>query len=287
MVKMARTASRNAPEPTSFVTRRAQDICGLILFFLGAGSLLCLALPQQAFVPRHVDDLLRLLAGTGAYAVPLLLMFAGTMFLIGYERLSFSETSCGTALLFLDFLAFRHLRLMQNLEALHLPPRDLPGQIQAQIPLYGGWVGWMFGATLHSLLGFTLSYLALLLALLIGIVLIVDQPLIEILRRLHAQSAPGFMPPRRLRNSGDQEKEKRRGGEEEANGRATAISQSPVTNHQSSRMRAVRAARVAERALTPGGRSVPPADAITPAVKTLPLKTSIRQQTPNRPTCST
>ena len=252
MVKMARTTPRNAPEPAGFITRRAQDICGLILFFLGAGSLLCLALPQQAFVPRHVDDLLRLLAGTGAYAVPLLLMFAGTMFLIGYERLSFSETSCGTALLFLDFLAFRHLRLLQNMEGLHLPSRDLPGQIQAQIPLYGGWVGWMFGATLHSLLGFTLSYLALLLAFLIGIVLIVDQPLIEIARRIHAHTRAGVHAAAQITEFRHEEKERRRGGDEEAEERQSSIEnpQSPIVED-----RAVRAARVAERALTPGGRS--------------------------------
>ena len=267
MVKMARASSRNLPEPVGFATRRMQDICGLILFFFGAGSLLCLALPQQAFVPRHVDDMLRLLAGTGAYAVPLLLMFAGTMFLIGYERLSFSETSCGTALLFLDFLAFRHLRLIQHLESLSLSSRELSTQIQARVPLAGGWIGWMFGSALNGLLGVTLSYLALLLALFIGIVLIVDQPLVEILRRIHAHSRAGVQAATQIKDFRREEKEKRRKGEEENEENEERQSQSSIANRQSAieipqsaivEERAVRAARVAERALTPAGRNVTP-----------------------------
>ena len=100
MVKVQRA---NSPEP-DVTNRRAQDICGLLLFFLGAASLLCLVLDHQEIVPRLANDFLRLLAGHGAYAVPLLFMFAGAMFLIGYERLAVSHSTVGTLLLFLVFV---------------------------------------------------------------------------------------------------------------------------------------------------------------------------------------
>ncbi len=297
MVKIARTSPRNTPAQTGFAVRRIQDICGLILFFVGAGSLLCLALPQQAFVPRHVDEILRLLAGMGAYAVPLLLMFAGTMFLIGFERLSFSEASCGTVLLFLDFLAFRHLRLLQHLEGLKLPPRDLPAQILALVPQAGGWLGWLFGTALNGLLGITLSYLALLLAFLIGIVLIVDQPFVEILRRIHAQGRSGAQAAAQFRelvtDGRREEKEKRRKGEEETGEQGTgnreqgtAGTQSAIGNRQSaiaspstsSEDRATRAARVAERALLPGGRNATPPHGVREDAETHP---AVASKTPN------
>ena len=78
MVKVQR-ARRADPEIPS---RPTQDICGLLLFVLGAACLLALSWPQQAWLPENIDASLRLRAGPGAYAVALLLLFAGTMCLI-------------------------------------------------------------------------------------------------------------------------------------------------------------------------------------------------------------
>ena len=106
------------------------------------------------------------------------------MFLIGYERLSFSRASCGTLLLFLDVITMRHLELVRQLDARHLPSEVYLGEMQVLIPQAGGWVGWLFGSPLHYLLDRPLSYLFLLLIALIALVLIVDQPFIEIVRRI-------------------------------------------------------------------------------------------------------
>ena len=276
MVKMARNGAKTIAESESLAGRRAQDICGLILFFLGTASLLCLALPQQRIVPVLVNNGLRLLAGTGAYAVSLLLMFAGTMFLIGYERLSFSRASCGTLLLFLDVITMRHLEMLRQLDARHLPPDAYPGQMEALIPQAGGWVGWLFGSPLHYLLDRPLSYLFLLLIALIAIVLIVDQPFVEILRRIHAHSRAGAQAAGRGIQQGKAllEADKWRRSDEESGerpdagsmARASAVAAArSATPEDVAQDRALRAARVAERALMPAGRSTANAPLDLPA----------------------
>jgi S-DNA-T family DNA segregation ATPase FtsK/SpoIIIE len=276
MVKMARSGAKTTVQPDTFADRRTQDICGLILFFLGTASLLCLALPQQKIVPVLVNNGLRLLAGTGAYAVSLLLMFAGTMFLIGYERLSFSRASCGTLLLFLDVITGRHLELLRQLDARHLPPDGYLGQVQVLIPQAGGWIGWLFGSPLHYLLDRPLSYLFLLLIALIAVVLIVDQPFIEILRRIHAQSRAGAQAAGRSLQQGKallEEEKRRRGGEERGGAKiagamshaSAVVSAQNLAAEDVAQDRALRAARVAERALMPAGRSAANAPADLPA----------------------
>ena len=75
--------------PTETRARRNSDLAGLGFFFAGAVMLLWLAWPQREVVPTALETFLRLLAGSGAYAIPVILMFVGTMFLLGYSRLYF------------------------------------------------------------------------------------------------------------------------------------------------------------------------------------------------------
>ncbi len=274
MVKIARTGQQAAERQAAQANRRTQDICGLILFFMGAASLLCLAWPQHAPIPVLVDDGLRWLAGVGAYAIPLLLMFVGSMFLIGYERLSFSQSSRGTILLFLDFITWRHVHLMQRVDALNPLPEVRSGLIQAQVPGAGGWVGWLFGTVFYGLLGGAVSYLLLVLVLLIAAILIVDQPFIEILRRIRMRGQAGAQAAgqglqRGLKNI---EEEKRlRGLEESSPAVKAVVSSRPAaipaaksgakfasefaSSDEAAQDRALRAARVAERALVPAAHA--------------------------------
>src|SRR5579862_8971495 len=100
---------KSAPRPMDTSSRRLTDIVGLCLFFCGAACLLWLTMHEPAFLGTGVDYLLRLLAGSGAYAVPVIMMFVGTMFLVGFDRLSFSHSSYGSLLLFLAYTTWRHL----------------------------------------------------------------------------------------------------------------------------------------------------------------------------------
>lgn len=234
MVKVQR--ARRAPSEPAH--HRTQDIIGLVLFFLGAAGLLCLSWHQPAPLPDMTASGLRWLAGTGSYAVPLLLMFAGTMFLIGYERWSLSHSSYGTVLLFLVFVTGQHLWLMHT----HPPDRVMQG-----IPSAGGWIGWLFGTPLYSLAGMTLSVLFLVFVALVALVLLVDQPLIELMRRAYAQGKVGAQAAQRV-GAGVSSKvtglsEKRKSDAQ----RTVPALPAPAGDSD----RAVRAARVVERALAP------------------------------------
>ncbi|HZT44431.1 MAG TPA: DNA translocase FtsK [Chthonomonadaceae bacterium] len=239
MVKVRRARRQDSEA----VRRRNRDIIGLLLFFLGAAGLLCLSWKQSGLLPPLMDSSLHALAGKGAYAIPLLFMFVGTFFLIGYERLTFSESSLGALLLFLVFVTGWHV---------HGVPSDNPWST-AGIEFRGGWIGWMFGAPLTALTGGPLlSDMFLIFLALVAVVLIVDQPFIEIVRRVHARSREGVLAGAALIPARSK------------NGRTgTRKMLAPAASSESDR--AERAARVVERALVPAGAanrkaSVPDAD---------------------------
>src|SRR5205085_8629762 len=99
---------RRAQGDDESIQRRFRDLLGLALFFAGAACLVALVWPQGATVPDAVASALRILAGTGAYVVPVILMFTGAMFLVGFQRLTLSHSSIGSLLLFVTYLIWRH-----------------------------------------------------------------------------------------------------------------------------------------------------------------------------------
>src|SRR5436305_1558347 len=101
-----------APAPSA--SHKTGDLIGLAFFFLGAACMLALAWPQGAIVPDEAADFLRLLFGAGAFAVPVIFMFAGAMFLTGYERLTLSHSSIGSLLLFVTFIVWRHVAVING-----------------------------------------------------------------------------------------------------------------------------------------------------------------------------
>ncbi len=255
MVKVQRTPA------SPVANRRMQDICGLLLFFIGAATLLCLSWRQDAPIPDIVDTGLRLLAGLGAYGIPLLLMFAGTMFLIGYERLSLSHSSYGTLLLFLVYVTWLHLLHVPN--AIHWVSADV---VQA-----GGWLGGLFGTALISLLGQAISHLTLILLTLISLVLIVDQPLIEIARRIREHGRSGAQA---VRSIGANISERQPSGNDAPQPDSSSYGQAVVRGRKSSDSdsqsaetdRTARAARVVERALVGSGNTAKNGDGQTSAL---------------------
>lgn len=181
--------ARRAPasEPHS---RRFYDLAGLALFFAGAVCLLWLTWPQPAPAAQFVTRTLRLLAGSGAFVLPLILMFIGSMFLIGYERLSFSHSTYGSLLLFLVFVTWRHVALLLPETSLPPSPSPLGGRggmtdpnwSEAHVMAAGGYVGAVLGTVFHQLLGGPGSYLLLATMTCMAVVLVVDRPFIEVLR---------------------------------------------------------------------------------------------------------
>ena len=223
--------------------RRAQDIWGLLLIFLGAAGLLCLVWPQPGLLPAYADGGLRLLAGTGAYAIPLLIVFTGIMFLVGYERLSYSHSSLGSLLLFLVFVTGRHIARVEN-------PVQWSG---AEVRAAGGWIGGLFGSLLVALVGSTISYLLLALASIIAVLLLADQPFIEIARRIYFQGSQSAAVVGRGAQTAKQAVSGREPREAVVSARSrktAALEAAPAENND----RAERAARVVERALVGAGK---------------------------------
>lgn len=242
MVKVPRTRSA---EPLAH-SRHVQDITGLLLFFLGAASLLCLVWKQEGMLPGPVAAALRAIAGDGAFIIPLLLMFAGTMFLIGYERLSFSRSTYGTILLFFVFVAWRHLA--------RIPAHAQWGN--AEVQQAGGWIGALFGSALATLGGTTISYLFLVTMTAVAIVLMSEQPFIVILRHMYTRSQQGAATAKRGVEASASRLPKR-----EKMAKASAVTPlAPVEQE-----RAERASRVVERALVSANAKP------SPSQETLPL----------------
>ena len=237
MVKMPRG---RAAEPSAS-DRRIQDFWGLLLFFLGAAGLLCLCWKQPGLLPAHVDEALRLLAGSGAYALPILTMFAGAMFLVGYQRLSFSRSSLGSLLLFLIFVTGRHIALVPAASS----------WTSDEVRSAGGWIGGLFGAAFLALLGPVISYLLLTLLTALAVLLLVDQPFIVLLNRLHQSGAATASAANRLAATGKAIVSIR--------DQAPADTRRPTPDTLIEDNRAERHARVVERALVgPGKNNAPP-----------------------------
>lgn len=236
-------APRSRTVQTSPSSRRRQDITGLIIFFIGATTLLSLSWSQPGLIPEHVADAMRLISGIGSFVVPLLLMTVGTMFLIGYERLTFTHASLGTILLYIVFVTGRHFAVFPFHAAFN---SDLAKEA-------GGYTGALFGSLLDMLCGRVIGGSFLILLTMISVVLILDQPLIVIFRRMHetslagAQAAQrGLTRPSRRSKADDQEAalptapKSRRG---------ISADDGPADPEEQERLRRVK--RVAERALSP------------------------------------
>jgi S-DNA-T family DNA segregation ATPase FtsK/SpoIIIE len=189
MVKVRRvpTEERRAIRTQEPHSRRFYDMVGLGLFFIGVACLLWLAWPQEALIPRVVHDTLRLLAGSGSWAIPLILLFIGSMFLVGYERMSLSHSTYGSLLLFLTFVTWRHLTVIGA-------PMPMSSDVSAlnQVMLAGGYVGGLMGTLSLLLLAKIGSYILLAFMTCAAVVLIVDRPFIEVLRQARRPAMAGM-----------------------------------------------------------------------------------------------
>jgi DNA segregation ATPase FtsK/SpoIIIE, S-DNA-T family len=171
-------------------SRRVSDIVGLCLFFVGAASLLWLVLPESAPAATGVAYLLRMLAGTGAYAIPVILMFVGSMFLVGYERFSFSHSTYGSILLFLAYVTWRHV-------AAGAPEAFSDQQVMGS----GGYIGAAIGTVFAKLFGIRASYLFLALMACVSSVLLIDRPFIELVKYLSRPAEAGVNAARKGANA--------------------------------------------------------------------------------------
>jgi S-DNA-T family DNA segregation ATPase FtsK/SpoIIIE len=209
--------TKGAP-PSMASSRRAADLTGLILFFVGAACLVWLTLPQGAPVADGVDGLLRLLAGTGAYVIPVIMMFVGSMFLIGFDRMSFSHSSYGSLLLFFAYTTWRHVSVIGD------SFMTGPDTLNPALPKAGGIVGGVIGTVFLKLFGPAASYLFLTLMLCAAAVLLFDKPFIELLRHLKRPADVGYAAAKQGVSAVRQRSQEKRGAKEIGGGARPKLS---------------------------------------------------------------
>lgn len=178
---MARLSGADDPEARGGA--RTQDIVGLVLLFGGAALLLWMLWPQHAPVPCLAVAALRLLAGSGAYVIPIALLYTGAMFLAGFDQLRLSRSTYGSLLLFFCFLAWRQLVV----PATPVGPAIDPFWSEEHVTGAGGYVGAALAALLVRPLGALGAYLALALVACVAVVLLVDRPVPEIIAILRSR----------------------------------------------------------------------------------------------------
>ena len=179
---MATRIRKPESAPPVALSRRVYDIVGIVLFTAGAVVLVSLTTAENGYLGQWVSELLRRLAGLGAYAVPLLLMLLGTLFLIGYERFSFTNTSWGAVLLFVAFTGWAHVTRVPFER--NFTPESLR--------IGGGYIGGAVVYVVHSLLNLAAVYLVLTALTIIALLLIVDLPFVDIARRTIAGWVKGL-----------------------------------------------------------------------------------------------
>lgn len=222
--------------------RRAKDIFGLALFFLGSAALLSLCWSQQGSFSRGADLLLHVFAGHGAFVVPILLLIGGTMFLIGYERFSVSHSSYGLLTLFLVFVTCCHCARF---------PADRAGFDATRAADAGGVLGWAIGSLLDRVFGRSfIEWWFLVFCGLGGLVLLLDQPLVVFAQRMHERGRAGAEAAGRRIRSGTRAIPSRRR-------LATAGAAAVASGAAAPSGRSERAARVVERALAPVATAEP------------------------------
>jgi S-DNA-T family DNA segregation ATPase FtsK/SpoIIIE len=195
---------RPGAEDAAARSRRLSDIAGLALTFGGTACMIWLVWRATATVPGLLTSLLRLVAGSGCYAAPLVLIFIGGMLLFGWRRFSISHASFGSVLAFLTFVAWRHVAGDPS-----ATPADRAGDglfgtyvsdaqwSMAYVSGAGGYIGAALGWALTGLFGAPANYIFLVMFALMALVLIVDKPFADMVRSLRKPAQAGVQAARK------------------------------------------------------------------------------------------
>ncbi len=151
--------------------QRFYDTFAIVLIALGALSLISLLLRETGFLGRALQDVLRLLFGVGAYLIPLVCWTMASIMLLGAKRFSMPSVIAGALLVFLSVISW----------SAHPFPGTNNWFEPNTLKAGGGYLGSAIGFMLNQALG-SGTPIVIAAMFIIGLILIVDVPLVDLIR---------------------------------------------------------------------------------------------------------
>lgn len=149
------------------------EILGIAFVALGVLGIVCLLSPSSGLISQFVDRVLKGIAGEGRYLFPLLLVLTGVRLVLKRSKTRISERMYGAGLLYLVALTFFHLMI---------PPED---SFKAGVAGDGGGVmGALLSYGFRKSFGITGTYIILITAGVISLLLLTNLSLVAIARSL-------------------------------------------------------------------------------------------------------
>jgi S-DNA-T family DNA segregation ATPase FtsK/SpoIIIE len=146
------------------------DVVGIVLIFLCPITLIALAKQDSCGVlGRYVAATLEVTVGIGAYVIPFFLALLGAIFIAGPLKIIPRSLGIGSSLIFLVIVTWASLTAR------------IEGAANA---VGGGYLGNGLAAALQKISGNVVSYILLIVAAIIGVVVLVDTPLAVVIDRI-------------------------------------------------------------------------------------------------------
>ena len=155
------------------------DILGVLLLFISATMFVSLLTSDSGIFGHAMAAFLRMVAGVGAYVLPLAVAAIGVIFLIGPFLPASRNAAVGAALIFFVVVAWQHLGVAPPVSAVDefFSPETLS--------MGGGYAGALLSYALKRYFGLPGAYAALVALGVMAIILITGKPVAEMLRRAH------------------------------------------------------------------------------------------------------
>ncbi len=173
-----RQGTRAPAKATARNPHRTNDAWGVVLLAVALVTLIALWAGNAGMLGDSLAQFFKLLVGQAAWAVPVVIGFAGFSLLAGRSKVQVSRVSVGAVLVFLGMVAF----FARSLNGDFFDP-DV-------VRLSGGYVGAVVAWAFHALLGGAMA-VGFVATSLVGLVLCLDSPvhaMIAALRERRAQA---------------------------------------------------------------------------------------------------
>ncbi|HUV05980.1 MAG TPA: DNA translocase FtsK 4TM domain-containing protein [Armatimonadota bacterium] len=175
-----------------------QDIVGVAAFALGAVLLVGILMPHSGRFGEVLGPALKSIAGLGAYAAPVLLMFVGGVLVTGTRHSTAGQKLAGFLLLFLVFVSWCQFARTDSITGLisHRPELEA-AEFRRELQHGGGLVGLGLAYGLEIIFGRISSYIVLVAIAIVAVLLVTGVPLASVILALFEGASFAFRRRRR------------------------------------------------------------------------------------------